>query len=43
MIQGSACVYSRKVEYLYALVHQTLDAFGDAKCVCFALRALFAF
>ncbi|XP_061203107.1 condensin-2 complex subunit H2 [Neopsephotus bourkii] len=25
LIQGSACVYSRKVEYLYSLVYQTLD------------------
>ena len=25
LIQGSTCVYSRKVEFLYALVFQTLD------------------
>eukprot|EP01135_Chromosphaera_perkinsii_P011861 Nk52_evm4s2514 gene=Nk52_evmTU4s2514 len=25
LIQGSACVYSKKVEYLYSLVFQTLD------------------
>lgn len=25
LIQGSACVYSRKVEYLYALIYQALD------------------
>jgi condensin-2 complex subunit H2 len=25
LIQGSACIYSRKVEYLHALVYQTLD------------------
>lgn len=25
LIQGSACIYSRKVEYLYALLYQTLD------------------
>jgi condensin-2 complex subunit H2 len=25
MIQGSACIYSRKVEYLYALIYQALD------------------
>jgi len=25
LIQGSACVYSRKVEYLYNLVYQTLE------------------
>ena len=31
LIQGSACVYSRKVEYLYALVCQTLDCIGTKK------------
>lgn len=25
LIQGSACIYSRKVEYLYTLIYQTLD------------------
>ena len=25
LIQGSACIYSRKVEYLYTLIDQTLD------------------
>lgn len=25
VIQGSACVYSKKVEYLYTLLYQTLD------------------
>lgn len=25
LIQGSACVYSRKVEYLYSLIYQALD------------------
>ena len=25
LIQGSAAIYSRKVEYLYALIYQTLD------------------
>lgn len=25
LIQGSACVYSKKVEYLYSLVYQALD------------------
>lgn len=25
LIQGTACIYSRKVEYLYALVYQTLE------------------
>ncbi len=26
LIQGSACVYSKKVEYLYSLLFQTLEA-----------------
>lgn len=26
VIQGSACIYSRKVEYLYSLIYQTLDS-----------------
>ena len=25
VIQGSACIYSKKVEYLYALIRQTLN------------------
>jgi len=25
LIQGSACVYSRKVEYLYTLIYQALE------------------
>ena len=25
LIQGSACIYSRKVEYLYTLIYRTLD------------------
>ncbi len=25
LIQGSACVYSKKVEYLYSLLYQTLN------------------
>lgn len=24
-VQGSACVYSRKVEYLYTLIYQALE------------------
>ncbi|PKU31115.1 condensin-2 complex subunit h2 [Limosa lapponica baueri] len=32
VIQGSACVYSRKVEYLYSLVYQTLDFISNKKC-----------
>ncbi|XP_059672888.1 condensin-2 complex subunit H2 [Gavia stellata] len=31
LIQGSACVYSRKVEYLYSLVYQTLDFISNKK------------
>ncbi|GAB0175390.1 condensin-2 complex subunit H2 [Grus japonensis] len=31
LIQGSACIYSRKVEYLYSLVYQTLDFISDKK------------
>jgi hypothetical protein len=29
VIQGSACVYSKKVEYLYSLVYQTLNRVSD--------------
>ncbi|XP_069710374.1 condensin-2 complex subunit H2 isoform X2 [Phaenicophaeus curvirostris] len=31
LIQGSACVYSKKVEYLYMLVYQTLDFISNKK------------
>ncbi|NWU15944.1 CNDH2 protein, partial [Cephalopterus ornatus] len=31
LIQGSACIYSRKVEYLYMLVCQALDCISDKK------------
>ncbi|NWV76192.1 CNDH2 protein, partial [Dasyornis broadbenti] len=31
LIQGSACIYSRKVEYLYMLVYQTLDCISNKK------------
>ncbi|XP_033645656.1 condensin-2 complex subunit H2-like [Asterias rubens] len=31
LIQGSACIYSKKVEYLYALVYQTLDLLSSKK------------
>ncbi|NXA74419.1 CNDH2 protein, partial [Thryothorus ludovicianus] len=31
LIQGSACVYSRKVEYLYMLVYQALDLISNKK------------
>ncbi|XP_038047041.1 condensin-2 complex subunit H2-like [Patiria miniata] len=31
VIQGSACIYSKKVEYLYALVYQTLDLLASKK------------
>ena len=29
LIQGSACVYSKKVEYLYSLIYSTLDVILD--------------
>ncbi len=32
VIQGSACVYSRKVEYLHTLVHQALAHVADKRC-----------
>ena len=31
LIQGSACIYRKKVEYLYALVYQTLDLLASKK------------
>ncbi|NXJ98975.1 CNDH2 protein, partial [Corythaixoides concolor] len=31
VIQGSACIYSRKVEYLYSLVYQMLDFISNKK------------
>ncbi|NWY43820.1 CNDH2 protein, partial [Sylvia atricapilla] len=31
LIQGSACIYSKKVEYLYMLVCQTLDCISNKK------------
>ncbi|KAM6303012.1 condensin-2 complex subunit H2 isoform 2-T4 [Podargus strigoides] len=31
LIQGSACIYSRKVEHLYLLVYQTLDFLSNKK------------
>lgn len=31
LIQGSVCIYSKKVEYLYALVYQTLDLLASKK------------
>ncbi|XP_025087697.1 condensin-2 complex subunit H2-like [Pomacea canaliculata] len=31
LIQGSACVYSKKVEYLYTLVYQVLDMIANKK------------
>ena len=34
VIQGSACVYSRKVEYLHTLVLQALAYVADKKCAC---------
>ncbi|XP_078409281.1 condensin-2 complex subunit H2 [Cetorhinus maximus] len=31
LIQGSACIYSRKVEYLHSLVYQALDLISNKK------------
>ncbi|XP_077196645.1 condensin-2 complex subunit H2 isoform X2 [Paroedura picta] len=31
LIQGSACIYSKKVEYLYSLVYQALDCISNKK------------
>ncbi|XP_064417239.1 condensin-2 complex subunit H2 [Latimeria chalumnae] len=31
LIQGSACIYSKKVEYLYTLVYQALDLISNKK------------
>ncbi|RMX60053.1 hypothetical protein pdam_00004545 [Pocillopora damicornis] len=31
LIQGSTCIYSKKVEYLYSLVYQTLDLIASKK------------
>ncbi|KAM5172034.1 condensin-2 complex subunit H2 [Mantella aurantiaca] len=31
LIQGSACIYSKKVEYLYTLVYQALDLVSNKK------------
>jgi condensin-2 complex subunit H2 len=32
LIQGSACIYSKKVEFLYALVFKTLELLAQRKC-----------
>ncbi|XP_039617163.1 condensin-2 complex subunit H2 [Polypterus senegalus] len=31
LIQGSACIYSKKVEYLYSMVYQALDCISNKK------------
>lgn len=41
LIQGSTCVYSRKVEFLYVLVFQTLDLIADRKRSAMALEESF--
>ena len=33
LIQGSTCVYSRKVEYLHKLVYNALEAVAHKRCV----------
>ncbi len=40
VIQGSACVYSRKVEYLHTLVHQALAHVADKRCAGGGARRL---
>lgn len=32
VIQGSACVYSKKVEYLHKLVYQALEFIAEKRC-----------
>ena len=39
LIQGSAHVYSKKVEYLHQLVFQALDVIADKKCAMPGLHA----
>lgn len=34
LIQGSACVYGKKVEYLHTLVFQALEVIAEKKWVC---------
>jgi condensin-2 complex subunit H2 len=31
LIQGSACIYSKKVEYLHTLVYQALEFIADRR------------
>ena len=38
LIQGSTCIYSKKIEFLYALVFQTLDVLSSKKLVTFNLH-----
>lgn len=33
VIQGSACIYSKKVEYLHKLVYQALEFIAEKRCV----------
>ena len=33
LIQGSACIYSKKVEYLHTLVYQALEFIAERRCV----------
>ena len=44
VIQGSACVYSKKVEYLYSFVFNTLNLIVTEKeryvCVCVCVCVL---
>ena len=40
LIQGSACVYSKKVEHLHGLVHQALSVISDKRWACMLISLL---
>nr|XP_014351603.1 PREDICTED: condensin-2 complex subunit H2 [Latimeria chalumnae] len=42
LIQGSACIYSKKVEYLYTLVYQALDLISNKNRVDFRYLCRFS-
>jgi condensin-2 complex subunit H2 len=42
LIQGSTCIYSKKVEYLYNLVLRTLDQVLGKWCVSYVVLIMFA-
>ncbi len=39
LIQGSACIYSKKVEYLHSLVYQALEFVAERKVKAVRNRA----